>query len=350
MFIEYEQIRARAPWSQFVEALDEMLDRSIIRCTAPVLVALLMSATTSRYGGGWNLAPEASAKEAGSKKLSLLEFGPVYTQMQEAATKGAQGKEVAEEHCAVGSWAQGQMQLRDNPAHATEEQCYSIENVKSQKRHGRRVIDSGTEAGLLISGTGATAVVESADSVKRQSEVYHKETLDDTIERVYVMSNTVWIVCFGYTCWKAGVEEPRYSRRALELYVSQVQRLARVAGMTGDRFRSAIAQTEEIRIAAINDGSVDAVGAAFDQARERMHEIVLDLRVLGVNQPRVALYDATQGGAPSSGVGTAGPGRAAQVTSPKCARPVRVRLPGGMEIKCSPCKYAGTASCEKFSV
>ena len=39
MFIEYEQIRARAPWSQFVEALDEMLDRSIIRCTAPVLVA-----------------------------------------------------------------------------------------------------------------------------------------------------------------------------------------------------------------------------------------------------------------------------------------------------------------------
>jgi len=107
--IEYEQIRARAPWSQFVEALDEMLDKSIIRCTAPVLVALLMSATASRDGGGWNPAPEASAKEAGSKKLSLLEFGPVYKQMQVAATKGAQGKEVAEEHCAVGSWAQGQM-------------------------------------------------------------------------------------------------------------------------------------------------------------------------------------------------------------------------------------------------
>jgi len=78
--------------------------------------------------------------------------------------------------------------------------------------------------------------------------------------------------------------------------------------MTGDRFRSAIAQPEEIRIATINDGSVDTVGAAFEKARERMHEIVLDLRVLGVNQPRVAVYDATQGGAPSPGVGTAGPG------------------------------------------
>jgi len=111
--------------------------------------------------------------------------------------------------------------------------------------------------------------------------------------------------------------------------------------MTGDRFRSAIAQPEEIRIATINDGSVDTVGAAFEKARERMHEIVLDLRVLGVNQPRVAVYDATQGGAPSPGVGTAGPGGAAQATSPKAVRPVKTRLPGGMGIKRSPCKYAG---------
>jgi hypothetical protein len=97
-------------------------------------------------------------------------------------------------------------------------------------------------------------------------------------------ANGTWVLCFGAEDTVGGITETRFSRKSVDRYFCALTDLSRVPGLTGEGFRRVLLQTEEMRIAAVNEGRMPAsvpgakatVGRGYDIDTDRIEDCVRD--------------------------------------------------------------------------